>query len=119
MASYNKSVLVGNLTNDPDCSQVGEKKTTKCTFRLAVDNPRNKEETLFMNISVWGRSAETCNKFLQKGSSVLVEGRIRTSKMDNGNYWTEVVADNVQFLGRTKKVEKAEIEVDDVEDLVF
>lgn len=46
MASYNKSVLVGNLTNDPDCSQVGEKKTTKCTFRLAVDNPRNKEETL-------------------------------------------------------------------------
>ena len=56
---------------------------------------------------------------MQKGSSVLVEGRIRTSKMDNGNYWTEVVADNVQFLGRTKKVEKAEIEVDDVEDLVF
>jgi single-strand DNA-binding protein len=107
MAAFNKSVLVGNLTNDPECAEVGEKKTTKCNFRLAVNNPRNKEEVLYMNIAVWGKSAESCHKYLQKGSSVLVEGRIRQAKLENGSYWTEVVADTVQFLGKTKSADTA------------
>ena len=107
MAAFNKSVLVGNLTNEPVCAQVGEKNTTKCSFRLAVNNPRNKEEVLYMNIAVWGKPAESCHKYLQKGSSVLVEGRIRQAKLENGSYWTEVVADTVQFLGKTKTSEQA------------
>lgn len=121
MAAFNKSVLVGNLTNDPDCAQVGEKKTTKCSFRIAVNNPRNKEEVLYMNIAVWGKSAESCHKYLQKGSSVLVEGRIRQAKLENGSYWTEVVADTVQFLGKTKTAEEANvIASEDIdEDLAF
>ena len=121
MAAFNKSVLVGNLTNNPECAQVGEKNTTKCTFRLAVNNPRSKDEVLYMNIAVWGKSAESCHKYLQKGSSVLVEGRIRQAKLENGSYWTEVVADTVQFLGKTKSAEtaSASIPVEDVEDLAF
>lgn len=119
MAAFNKSVLVGNLTNDPECAVVGEKKTTKCTFRLAVNNPRNKEEVLYMNISVWGKSAESCDTYLQKGSSVLVEGRIRQAKLKNETYWTEIVADTVQFLGKTKKVQTNNIETEEIEDLAF
>jgi single-strand DNA-binding protein len=119
MAAFNKSVLVGNLTNDPECAVVGEKKTTKCTFRLAVNNPRNKEEVLYMNISVWGKSAESCNTYLQKGSSVLVEGRIRQAKLKNETYWTEIVADTVQFLGKTKTAQSNNIETEEIEDLAF
>jgi single-strand DNA-binding protein len=119
MAAFNKSVLVGNLTNDPECAVVGEKKTTKCTFRLAVNNPRNKEEVLYMNISVWGKSAESCDTYLQKGSSVLVEGRIRQAKLKNETYWTEIVADTVQFLGKTKTVQSNSIETEEIEDLAF
>ena len=116
MAAFNKSVLVGNLTNDPECSQVGEKKITKCNFHIAVNNPRNKEEVLYMNVAVWGKPAESCNTYLQKGSSVLVEGRIRQAKLENGSYWTEVVADTVQFLGKTKKAGSAEIQTDSITD---
>ena len=115
MAAFNKSVLLGNLTNDPECQEVGEKKTPKCSFRMAVNNPRSKDEVLYMNIAVWGKSAETCQKYLQKGSSVLVEGRIRQAKLENGSYWTEIVAETVQFLGKTKKVETSETETNETE----
>ena len=93
MAAFNKSVLVGNLCKDPTTQEVGEKNTPRCSFRLAVNNPRSKDEVLYMNIAVWGKSAESCQKYLQKGSSVLVEGRIRQTKLDNDSYWTEVVAE--------------------------
>tara|TARA_R100001377_G_scaffold84658_1_gene68718 strand:+ start:2626 stop:2985 length:360 start_codon:yes stop_codon:yes gene_type:complete len=119
MAAFNKSVLVGNLTNDPECAEVGEKNTPRCTFRLAVNNPRNKEEVLYMNISVWGKSAESCDTYLQKGSSVLVEGRIRQAKLKNETYWTEIVADTVQFLGKTKTVQTNSIETEEIDDLAF
>ena len=50
----------------------------------------------------------------------MVEGRIRQSKLDNGSYWTEVVADTVQFLGKTKSAEaSASTKVDEIEDLSF
>jgi|TARA_Y100000401_G_C8143177_1_gene135849 single-strand DNA-binding protein len=121
MAAFNKSVLVGNLTNNPECAQVGEKNTTKCTFRLAVNNPRSKDEVLYMNIAVWGKSAESCHKYLQKGSSVLVEGRIRQAKLNNDSYWTEIVADTVQFLGKTKTSEETNVIASESieEDLAF
>ena len=118
MAAFNKSVLVGNLTKDPECKEVGEKNTPKCSFRMAVNNPRSKDEVLYMNIAVWGKSAESCQKYLQKGSSVLVEGRIRQTKLENETYWTEVVAETVQFLGKTKKTETTETnEIETTEDI--
>jgi single-strand DNA-binding protein len=109
MPSFNKSVLVGNLCKDPVVKTVGEKQTSLCTFSIGVNNTRSQnEETLYMNISVWGKNAENCQAALHKGSLVLVEGRIRTSKMDNGSYWTEVVADVVQFLDKKQKNENGE-----------
>jgi len=99
--SYNRVILVGNLTRDPEIryTQSG-KAVTK--FTLAVNNPRNKEETTFVDIVAWDRLGETCNTYLKKGSSTLVEGRLVIRSYDdkdgNKRKATEVVIDNMQML---------------------
>jgi single-strand DNA-binding protein len=100
--SYNRIILVGNLTRDPEIryTQSG-KGVTK--FTLAVNNPRNKEETSFVDIVAWDRLGETCNTYLKKGSNCLVEGRLVIRSYDdkdgNKRKATEVVIDNMQMLG--------------------
>lgn len=100
--SYNRVILVGNLTRDPEIryTQSG-KAVTK--FTLAVNNPRNKEETTFVDIVAWDKLGETCNTYLKKGSSTLVEGRLVIRSYDdkdgNKRKATEVVIDNMQMLG--------------------
>jgi single-strand DNA-binding protein len=100
--SYNRVILVGNLTRDPEIryTQSG-KGVTK--FALAVNNPRNKEETTFVDIIAWDRLGETCNTYLKKGSNCLVEGRLVIRSYDdkdgNKRKATEVVIDNMQMLG--------------------
>ncbi|HZV77394.1 MAG TPA: single-stranded DNA-binding protein [Candidatus Babeliales bacterium] len=100
--SYNRIILVGNLTRDPEIryTQSGKGVTS---FTLAVNNPRNKEETSFVDIVAWDRLGETCNTYLKKGSNCLVEGRlvIRSYEDKDGNKRkaTEVVIDNMQMLG--------------------
>jgi single-strand DNA-binding protein len=100
--SYNRIILVGNLTRDPEIryTQSG-KGVTK--FTLAVNNPRNKEETTFVDIVAWDRLGETCNSYLKKGSNCLVEGRLVIRSYDdkdgNKRKATEVVIDNMQMLG--------------------
>lgn len=100
--SYNRIILVGNLTRDPEIryTQSG-KGVTK--FTLAVNNPRNKEETTFVDIVAWDRLGETCNTYLKKGSNALVEGRLVIRSYDdkdgNKRKATEVVIDNMQMLG--------------------
>jgi single-strand DNA-binding protein len=99
--SYNRIILVGNLTRDPEIryTQSG-KAVTK--FTLAVNNPRNKEETTFVDVVAWDRLGETCNTYLKKGSSTLVEGRLVIRSYDdkdgNKRKATEVVIDNMQML---------------------
>ncbi|HYL27698.1 MAG TPA: single-stranded DNA-binding protein [Candidatus Nitrosotalea sp.] len=100
--SYNRIILVGNLTRDPEIryTQSG-KGVTK--FTLAVNNPRNREETTFVDIVAWDRLGETCNTYLKKGSNCLVEGRLVIRSYDdkdgNKRKATEVVIDNMQMLG--------------------
>jgi single-strand DNA-binding protein len=100
--SYNRVILVGNLTRDPEIryTQSG-KGVTK--FTLAVNNPRNKEETTFVDIVAWDRLGETCNTYLKKGTNCLVEGRLVIRSYDdkdgNKRKATEVVIDNMQMLG--------------------
>ena len=100
--SYNRVILVGNLTRDPEIryTQSG-KAVTK--FTLAVNNPRNKEETTYVDIVAWDKLGETCNTYLKKGSSTLVEGRLVIRSYDdkdgNKRKATEVVIDNMQMLG--------------------
>ena len=100
--SYNRVILVGNLTRDPEIryTQSG-KAVTK--FTLAVNNPRNKEETTYVDIVAWDKLGETCNTYLKKGNSTLVEGRLVIRSYDdkdgNKRKATEVVIDNMQMLG--------------------
>ena len=106
--SYNRVILVGNLTRDPEIryTQSG-KGVTK--FTLAVNNPRNKEETTFVDIVAWDRLGETCNTYLKKGSNTLVEGRLVIRSYDdkdgNKRKATEVVIDNMQMLGSRRDAE--------------
>src|SRR5580658_1609500 len=100
--SYNRVILVGNLTRDPEMRYTQSGKGV-AKFTLAVNNPRNKEETTFVDIVAWDRLGETCNTYLKKGSNTLVEGRLVIRSYDdkdgNKRKATEVVIDNMQMLG--------------------
>ena len=102
----NKVVLIGRLTRDPELRYTGSN-TPVATFTLAVNrnfsNQQGEREADFINIVVWRKQAENVKNFMTQGSQVAVEGRIQTRSYDDKDgqkrYVTEVVADNVEFLG--------------------
>ena len=102
----NKVVLIGRLTRDPELRYTGNN-TPVATFSLAVNrnfsNQQGEREADFINIVVWRKQAENVKNYLSQGSQVAIEGRIQTRNYDDNNgqrrYVTEVVADNVEFLG--------------------
>ncbi len=102
----NKVFLIGRLTRDPELRYTGSN-TAVATFSLAVNrnfsNQNGERETDFINIVVWRKQAENVKNYLTQGSQAAVEGRIQTRSYDDNNgqkrYVTEVVADNVEFLG--------------------
>ncbi|MBR3210388.1 MAG: single-stranded DNA-binding protein [Bacilli bacterium] len=102
----NKVFLIGRLTRDPELRYTGSN-TAVATFSLAVNrnfsNQNGERETDFINIVVWRKQAENVKNFLSQGSQVAIDGRIQTRSYDDQNgqkrYVTEVVADNVEFLG--------------------
>ena len=104
-ASFNRVILVGTLVRDPEIRYVGSGAgVTK--FRIAV-NPNKRdakpEDTLFVDIVAWEKLAETCNTYLKKGMSCLVEGRLSIRQYDdkegNKRQATEVVINTMQMLG--------------------
>lgn len=105
----NRVVLVGRLARDPELRYTTNG-TAVTTFTVAVDrrftNQNGEREADFINIVTWKKLAEICANYLAKGRQVAIEGRIQTRSYDdkNGNrrWVTEVVADNVQFLGNPK-----------------
>lgn len=111
-ASFNKVMLMGNLTRDPEMRYIPSGQAVT-TFSIAVNRVYNsqsgerKEEVSFIRIVTWGRHAETCNEYLKKGSSVFVEGRLQSRSweaQDGSKRSTmEVVAQNVQFLTRPSR----------------
>ena len=102
----NKVILIGRLTKDPELRYTSSNVAT-ASFSIAVDrnftNQNGEREADFINIVVWRKQAENCKNYLSKGSQVAVEGRIQTRNYEGQDgkkvYVTEVVADNVQFLG--------------------
>lgn len=103
----NNVVLIGRLTRDPEVRYTtGDSQMAVATFTLAIDRPvRSGQErkTDFPRITVFGRQAENCERFLSKGRQVAVQGRIQTGSYTNKDgqtvYTTDVVANNVEFLG--------------------
>ena len=102
----NKVFLIGRLTRDPELRYTGNN-TAVASFSIAVNrtfaNQDGVREADFINIVVWRKQAENVKNYLSQGSQVAIDGRIQTRSYDdqNGNkrYVTEVVADNVEFLG--------------------
>ena len=107
MPSLNKVILVGNLTKDPELRFIPSGQAV-ANLRLATNrrwkasNGDWKEETCFVGIVVWGKSAEACGEYLKKGSPVLVEGRLQNRSWDGEDgqkrSLIEVVAERIQFL---------------------
>ena len=102
----NKVVLIGRLTRDPELRYTGSN-TPVATFTLAVNRPfsnqQGERDADFINVVVWRKQAENVKNYLTQGSQAAVEGRIQTRSYDDQNgqkrYVTEVIADNVEFLG--------------------
>jgi len=102
----NKVVLIGRLTKDPE-NRVISTGNEVCTFTLAVDRTFKSRDgeraTDFIPIVAWGKTAELAGKYLSKGRQTAVSGRIQTrsyeAKDGTMRYVTEVVAEEVTFLG--------------------
>lgn len=95
-------LLLGRLTRDPEMRYIPETEKAVASFAIAVDRPFAKDKADFINIVVFGKPAENCEKYLAKGRMVAVQGRLQidnyTDKNGEKKYKTEVIADRVQFL---------------------
>lgn len=106
MASYNRVVLVGNLTRDPELRYIPSG-TAVAEIGLAVNDRVKKgdqwvDETTFVDVTLWARTAEVANQYLNKGSSVLIEGRLKLDSWEKDGQKRSklrVVADKMQMLG--------------------
>jgi single-strand DNA-binding protein len=104
---YNRIILIGNLTKDPELRYTPQG-TPVSTFRIAVNtrykqSEESREDTLFIDIVTFGKQAETCSQYLNKGKSVLVEGRLQERRWESEGQQKskfEVVAQTVRFLSR-------------------
>jgi single-strand DNA-binding protein len=106
---FNKAILIGNLTRDPEV-RYSPQGTTVCNFGIASNRKYKsgeemKEDVLFINIVVFGKQADSCSQYLNKGSQVLVEGRLQQSnwETDGGEKRSkiEVVGENIKFLSKS------------------
>src|SRR3954463_3453860 len=107
MGSVNKVILIGNLGADPELKYTPSSRPL-CNLRIATTDVfkdkagQRQERTEWHRVTVWGDQAENCNKYLAKGRSVYVEGRLQTRSYDKDgqkHYATDIVADRVVFLG--------------------
>lgn len=102
----NKVLIIGRLGQDPELKYTAGGKAV-CQMSIATSEKRKKdgqmvEKTEWHRVVAWGKTAENCNQYLNKGRQVLIEGKIQTRSFDNQDgkkiYITEIVAQNVQFL---------------------
>jgi len=109
MANFNKVLLMGNLTRDPEVRYT-PKGTAVAELGIAVnriysgENGEKREEVTFVDVTVWGRTAENVGEYLKKGRPVFIEGRLQLDSWEDKQSGQKrnklkVVADNVQFLG--------------------
>jgi single-strand DNA-binding protein len=108
MGSVNKVILIGNLGADPELKYTPSNRPL-CNLSIATNevfkdkSGQRQERTEWHRVTVWGDQAEHCSKYLAKGRSVYVEGRLQTRSWDDKEgkkrYSTDIVADRVVFLG--------------------
>lgn len=106
MASFNRVILVGNLTRDPELRYIPSG-TAVSEIGLAVNdrvkrNDQWVDETTFVDVTLWGRTAEIANEYLSKGSPILIEGRLKLDRWEkDGQKHSKlrVVGERMQMLG--------------------
>ncbi|MBR5295718.1 MAG: single-stranded DNA-binding protein [Clostridia bacterium] len=107
MASFNKVILIGNLTADPELKQT-QNGISVTSFSLAISrrfsskSTENAQQADFINVVAWRNTAEFITKYFQKGKSILIVGSLQTRTWTDQNgqkrYVTEVVAEEAQFV---------------------
>lgn len=103
-SSFNKVILMGNLTRDPELRYTPQG-TAVSDMTIAVNDPRGeKDNTVFADVTVWKKTAEACCQYLAKGRPVLIEGRLQQDTWEDRETGQKrsklrVVAHDVQFLG--------------------
>lgn len=111
MASVNKVLILGNIGQNPELKTTSGGKSVT-TMNIATshkwkdDRGEIKEATEWHRVIVWGKPAENCAKYLKKGSSCFVEGRLSTRSFEKDGvkkFVTEIVAESVKFLSSEKK----------------
>ncbi|PYJ88141.1 MAG: single-stranded DNA-binding protein [Verrucomicrobia bacterium] len=109
MASFNKVILLGNLTRDPEVRYT-PKGTAVTELGMAVnrvytaENGEKREETTFVDVTLWGRTAEIAGEYLKKGRPVLIEGRLQLDTWDDKQSGQKrsklkVIGEGLQLLG--------------------
>ena len=103
-------MLIGRLTKDPELRYTTSQ-TAVCSVTLAIDRPTKEKQTDFPRVIVFGKQAESLEKYVRKGNQIAVVGSIQTGSYEkNGEkvFTTDVVANRVEFLSRPEKAEGAE-----------
>lgn len=142
MASVNKVILIGNLTRDPELRYTPNNTAVTelglaINRRYRVDN-ETREDVTFVDVTVWGKTAENCAQYLTKGRPVYVEGRLQLDSWEDKESGQKrnklkVIAETVQFLGggdgqarstpnsnnQTSKPESATFADDEEDDILF
>ena len=111
MASYNRVVLVGNLTRDPELRFISSG-TAVTEIGLAVNDRKKSssgewvEDTQFIDVTLWGRTAEVASEYLGKGSSLLIEGRLKLDRWEKDGHKhskLRVVGEKMEFLDKRER----------------
>ena len=115
MSGVNKVILIGNLGKDPEVRYLDNGVAVANLSLATSENYKNKDgekvsQTEWHDIVLWRGLAEVAEKYLKKGSSVYIEGKLRTNKWvdkdENTRYKTEVLADKLTMLGRSQNQEQ-------------
>ena len=111
----NVVTLIGRLTRDPEVRYTAATQMAVATFTLAIDRPvraGGEKQTDFPRVTVFGKQAENCEKYLAKGRLCGIQGRLQTGSYQNRDgatvYTTDVVADRVEFLEWGDKPKQAQ-----------
>ena len=101
----NKVILSGNLTRDPEVRYTQSGKPM-ARMGIAVSRPFSKDQTDFFTLVAWDKQAEFCGRYLKKGSSVIVEGRVENDNYEDKNgvkhYGTRIPIDRIEFAGSNR-----------------
>ena len=102
--SLNKCFMIGNLARDPELRKLARSGTSVCDMTIAVNRKSGEhEDVAFVDVTIWGKIADNCGRYLSKGSQVLVEGYLKQESWEDRETGSrrsklKIVAENVQFL---------------------